>query len=227
MLKRGRTTEAPPGSWRPAVEEGNGMMGRDEGRRMPQGDQSANGNAQDELREFNALVLAHARAVHGIATALVGALDAEDAAQEAIVRAWDHWPHLRDRAAFRAWLLRITINVCRDWQRGHFGTRARLTEPFPEGDALTRALSASGPGGNDHVAAMDLRRAINQLNEDLRTIIVLRYYVGLDASEIGAIVEAPAATVHTRLRRALALLHEALLSSGNYPTPQTNHQADR
>lgn len=218
MLRTTRAAEAPPSRRGLGTTERDGSMGKDDQPQAARGDRHE--RETDDPQEFTALALAHARAVHGVATALVGALDAEDVAQEAILRAWDAWPRLRDRGAFRSWLLRITVNVCHNWQRGYNGLAARCTEPFPEGDALVRALAASGPGGNDHVAAMDLRRAINALDEEHRSIVFLRYYVGMDASEIGAILEAPAATIRTRLRRALALLHAALLPSGNYPTPR-------
>lgn len=164
---------------------------------------------------FNALVERHAHEMLAVAAAIVGRSDGEDAAQEAIVRAWQAWPTLRDRNAFSSWLLRITVNVCRDWLRGRFGTRVRLTEPLGEqdGDAFV-ALLAVDPGGSDHAAALDLRQAIGTLPADLRLIVALRYYAGLDATEIGHALGIPSATVRTRLRRALGLLREHLAGPG-------------
>lgn len=167
---------------------------------------------------FNALVERHAHEMLAVAAAIVGRADGEDAAQEAVVRAWQAWPTLRDRDAFASWLLRITVNVCRDWLRGRFGTRLRLTEPLgeQEGGAFV-ALLASDPGGSDHAAALDLRQAIAQLPAELRLIVALRYYAGLDATEIGHALEIPSATVRTRLRRALSLLRERLGGSAGAP----------
>jgi RNA polymerase sigma-70 factor (ECF subfamily) len=164
---------------------------------------------------FAALVPMHMTTMLRVAAALVGVADAEDAAQEALVRGWQAWSSLRDRSAMRAWLLRITVNVCRDWQRGRFGTRQRLVGSLNLGsDADPIALLGSDPGASDHAAALDLRQAVNSLAPDYRLIVVLRYYVGLDASEIGEALAIPAATVRTRLRRALALLRERLSASG-------------
>ncbi|MGZ3583296.1 MAG: sigma factor, partial [Ktedonobacterales bacterium] len=59
---------------------------------------------------FATLVPGHITAVVRTAAALVGKADAEDAAQEAIVRAWQAWPSLHDVEALRPWLLRITVN---------------------------------------------------------------------------------------------------------------------
>jgi RNA polymerase sigma-70 factor, ECF subfamily len=147
-----------------------------------------------------------------VATALVGASDAEDAAQEALVRAWNGWPELREPAAARAWLLRITVNVCRNWAEGHFGTHRRATESLDAG-MRTGALSRT-PSGElgtvGHADALDLRRAIADLDDDLRYVVALRFYAGMDATEIGTLMDAPPATIRTRLRRALALLRSRL-----------------
>lgn len=164
----------------------------------------------DELGAFCALVDAHAATLTRVAAALVGASDAEDAAQEAVVRAWRAWPELRDRAAARAWLISITINVCRDWLRGRFGARLRLTESLSGDEPRAIAQLDSDPGASDHAAALDLRHAITTLDDDLRVIVALRYYTGMDSTTIGAALGMPAATVRTRLRRALGLLRDQL-----------------
>lgn len=171
----------------------------------------ASGAAEvDELGAFCALVDAHAATLTRIAAALVGASDAEDAAQEAVVRAWRAWPELRDRAAARAWLISITINVCRDWLRGRFGARLRLTESLSGDEPRAIAQLDSDPGASDHAAALDLRHAITTLDDDLRVIVALRYYTGMDSTTIGAALGMPAATVRTKLRRALGLLRDQL-----------------
>jgi RNA polymerase sigma-70 factor (ECF subfamily) len=156
---------------------------------------------------YIALVQPHLPACLHVATALVGRDDADDVAQEAVLRGMQAWPALRDEAALRSWLLRITYNVCVDWRRGRFGTERFRTEPFPADDEQApAALLGEGPGANDHAAALDLRAAIDQLDAGLRLVVVLRYYAGMDASAIGAMLSMPPATIRTRLRRALALL---------------------
>ena len=80
-----------------------------------------------EHERFTELVTPHIGAMARTAAALVGLADAEDAAQEALVRAWNSWASLREEYAVSAWLLRIAVNVCHNWQGGRFGTRQRLT----------------------------------------------------------------------------------------------------
>src|SRR5262245_29145117 len=89
---------------------------------LPVDPRDARAQTDSDVAIFNALIAQHAERMVRVAAAIVGIADAEDAAQEAIVRAWQAWPKLRDREAFSAWLLRITVNVGRDWQRGRFGT---------------------------------------------------------------------------------------------------------
>lgn len=165
---------------------------------------------EQEAARFARLVPPHAPAMLRAASALVGMADAEDATQEAVVRAWQAWSTLRDEAALRGWLLTITVNVCRQWRRGGFGRRLRLMEPLPEGDSRLFAHIGSDPGASDHTGALDLRAAVNQLPDDLRLVVVLRYYGGMDATEAGAALGIPPGTVRTRLRRALLTLRERI-----------------
>lgn len=172
-----------------------------------------------DCNDFAALAPLHMTTMLRVAAALVGVADAEDAAQEALMRAWQARSSLRDAAAFRSWLLRITVNVCRDWQRGRFGTRRRLHQPLDaSGAAELIATLGSDPGASDHAAALDLRSAINQLAPDYRMVVVLRYYVGMDATEVGEALGIPPATARTRLRRALALLRAHLGAAGDPPS---------
>src|SRR5262245_34472832 len=155
------------------------------------------------MDEFAEVARAHADAVLRVAAALVGPVDAEDAAQEAILRGWQAWGQLRDRSSARAWLLRITVNVCHDWRRGRFGTHRRMTEPLPDSTSEPHAQPGvpkeAHPGGTAHAAALDLRRAIELLDEPMRVVVLLRYFAGLDATEIGVALGAPPATIRTRL----------------------------
>jgi len=182
--------------------------------------------ARDDLDEFCALLDTHAATLTHVAAALVGLSDAEDAAQEAVVRAWRAWPALRERSAARSWLITITINVCRDWLRGRFGSNRRLTESLRDvgDDPRPIAQLDADPGASDYAAALDLRHAIASLDEDLRTIVALRYYADMDSTTIGAALGMPPATIRTKLRRALGQLREQL---GNVQPSATDTEGRR
>ncbi len=114
----------------------------------------------EAVSAFLELLAPHVPAMIRVATALVGAADAEDAAQEALVRAWQADHNLRNISAPRAWLLRITVHLCTDWYRGRFGRRRRVTGPL-DAAAGTNALATLDfdPGTSDHTGALDLRRS--------------------------------------------------------------------
>lgn len=172
----------------------------------------ATNSDESDLAAFCALIDAQAAALIRVAAALVGSADAEDAAQEAIMRAWRAWPDLRARSAARSWLISITVNVCRDWLRGRFGARRRLTESLTGDDDEQRPIAQidADPGASDYAAALDLRHALTTLDDDLRMIVALRYYAGMDSTTIGAALGLPATTIRTKLRRALTLLRARL-----------------
>ena len=178
-------------------------------------DHQAQGWGRMEYERFSALVAPHTDAMARVAAALVGLADAEDAAQEALMRAWRAWPALREEGATRVWLLRITTNVCRNWQAGRFGSQRRTTQSLDDSGsrALLQRAGVSGPGNGAHADALDLRQAIAALSDDLRWVVALRFYAGMDATEIGELLDTPPATIRTRLRRALTLLRNALGSS--------------
>jgi DNA-directed RNA polymerase specialized sigma24 family protein len=77
------------------------------------------------------------------------------------------------------------------------------------------------PGGPHHAATLDLRSAINRLEERLRLAIALGYFANLDSTEIGAALGAPPARVRTRLRRGLARVEDALAPDPHRPAMRT------
>ncbi len=160
-----------------------------------------------DYERFAPLVTPHTTTMTRMAAALVGISDAEDAAQEALMRAWRAWPGLREADSTRAWLIQITVNICRTW-------RAR-SQSHDDIDHLDTMIPIEGApsvmlGANDHINALDMRQALLTLSADLRQIVVLRFYIGMDSTEIGELLSEPPATIRGRLRRALIQLRRAL-----------------
>ena len=137
-----------------------------------------------DYERFAPLVTPHTATLTRMAAALVGIPDAEDAAQEALVRAWRAWPGLREADSTRAWLMQITVNVCRTWRARGQGLRQGAMDPLDTVISVEDIPSAT-LGANEHVNALDLRQALLALSADLRQIIALRFYIGMDSTEIG------------------------------------------
>jgi RNA polymerase sigma-70 factor, ECF subfamily len=127
---------------------------------------------------------------------------AEDAAQEALVRAWQQLPKLRDPGRFSGWLYRILVRAAADQlgQRRRFeATVQSLTAEPSVGDA------ASGLADRDQV-----ERAFRRLSLDHRAVVVLHQYLGLPLPEVAATLGIPRGTAQSRYHYALALLRASL-----------------
>ncbi|HKW07246.1 MAG TPA: sigma-70 family RNA polymerase sigma factor [Candidatus Dormibacteraeota bacterium] len=131
--------------------------------------------------------------------------EAEDAAQEAFVKAFRAVGRFRLGSPLRPWLLRIVANEARNRARSA-GRRQRLelklTDDFRQGDAA--------PSPEAVVVADDERRRllkmVNALGEDDRLVIASRYFLQLDGEETAAALGIAVGTVKSRLSRALARL---------------------
>jgi len=129
---------------------------------------------------------------------------AEDAAQDALVRAWRDLPGLRDPGRFDAWLHRLLVRACQDQLRRH---QHELTEV----ELSELPMRTAEPGGAAHLEDRDeLERGLHRLTDQQRTVIALRYYVGLTDTEVAAATGLPIGTVKSRICRALDALRAAL-----------------
>lgn len=123
--------------------------------------------------------------------------DAADAAQEAILTAFQKLSSLRDRERFQPWLLRILTHQCYAILR----QRRRLLPYETLAEQEAPAVSEQ---------SQDLWQAVCDLSEQLRSVVVLYYYEGFSAREVGEILGISEANVKTRLSRARKRLREQL-----------------
>jgi RNA polymerase sigma-70 factor (ECF subfamily) len=130
---------------------------------------------------------------------------AEDATQEAIMRAWSSWGTLRDGGRFDAWFDRILVTVCRNRMR-----HARTIHVVSLDDQFQR------PGADSHAAMsarLTLEPAFARLSPDHRIIVVLRFWRDLSVDAIAERLGIPAGTVKSRLHYALKTLRGAIEST--------------
>lgn len=165
--------------------------------------QAKDGNQQ----ALTHLLMHFDRYVFGVALLTLGdRADAQDAAQEALIRALKGLKSYNGDAKFQTWLYRIVVNACRDMLRRRGRRRemvldeAVLLRPDPQPDLFDAEQQCA------------VWRAVQSLDIPLREVVVLRYYLDFSGIEIGEITATPVNTVYWRLHQARKQLEPLLLS---------------
>ena len=139
--------------------------------------------------------------------------DADDAVQEAFIKAFDALPRFREGSPIRPWLLRIVANEARNRRRSA-GRRQGLA--LRAADAF--APSQIAPGPEQIVMAAEQRAellaALGTLRDDDREVLGARFLLDLSEAETAETLGIPRGTVKSRTSRALGRLREALGASG-------------
>ena len=141
---------------------------------------------------------------------LGSAADAEDAVQEALIRAWRALPRFRAESRFSTWIYRIQLNAIHDQRtkrsRGAGAPLDDVPEPADPRDAIhTSELSTA------------LQDALNSLDETYRTAVLMSDVSGMSYSEIASIIGIAEGTVKSRIFRGRAELARLLGTSVGAP----------
>jgi RNA polymerase sigma-70 factor, ECF subfamily len=140
--------------------------------------------------------------------------DAEEAVQEAFLRAWRFRASLSAETDFKRWLYRVVVNTCNSKLRVEIPHRDHRSS---EEELDTVAGYDDEPGRVE--LSHDLAGALLDLPVHLRIVVVLRYYVDLSEREIATAIGRPTGTVKSRLHEARRLLAvHPLLRSATPPT---------
>jgi RNA polymerase sigma-70 factor, ECF subfamily len=129
--------------------------------------------------------------------------EAEDATQDALLRAWRSAGSLRDPAGFQAWFDRILVNVCRDRLRRRGRVRLITIDDAP-------SASAERDPFRTIFDRDEVLRAMASLDDDHRIVIVLHYWADLTLEGVAARVGWPVGTVKSRLHRGLMAMRSRL-----------------
>ena len=181
--------------------------------------------AGDE-RAFVELTSPHRRALHVHCYRLLGSLhDADDAMQEALLRAWRGIERYEPRAPVRAWLYRITTNVCLRMLEHRARDRAiaidAQLEPYPD----PVAPAASEPAArveSDEAVGLAFIAAMQLLTPKQRVVLVLRDVLDWSAREVAELLGDSEAAVNSAVQRARARMatehREGSLARAHRPT---------
>ncbi len=171
---------------------------------------------------FGILVERHRARAVGLAMAMLGDFDeAEDVAQEALYQAYFGLDRLRDPARFGGWLCGIAVNLAKmalrrrriavsleDLDGGRVARGFRLEDATPESEFEARELRRS------------VRRAIEQLPEDMRAAVWMHYVEGLSYQDIAGMFGIAPGTLRVQAHRARHRLREVLIDEWGAQTPR-------
>ncbi len=162
---------------------------------------------------FEAAALPHLAAAYGVARRILADHhDAQDAVQEAYLRAWRHFHAFRGDDP-RPWLLAIVRNAALTLRRRR--GRDRDTAPIDVAEDLPGSGDTPEAALIRAVSQAQVREAIARLDPLFREVLVKRELEGLSYAEIAAALEVPAGTVMSRLARARAQLRQWLGDAGS------------
>ena len=152
---------------------------------------------------FSALAVGSVDRLYAVARLILRDTDlAEDATQDALIRAWRDLPTLRDVERFDAWLYRLVVRSCADIGRRRRRWRSELT---------IMTIESAEPDRTAELADRDqLERGLRRLSDAQRTILILHFYVGLSPGEAADVLEIPVGTAKSRLHYAIDALRAAL-----------------
>jgi RNA polymerase sigma-70 factor (ECF subfamily) len=161
---------------------------------------------EGDARAFTILVDRHLQPCLRFATRMLGSRhDAEDATQEALLRAYRALATYDPASSFRTWLFAILVNRCRTalLQRSRYVRRV-----VTDGDALLDATT--GDGGMSAELRIEIERAVAQLEPEQREAFLLKHVEQLGYDEMSAVTGVGVSALKMRVKRACERLQDLL-----------------
>ncbi|MBI5069111.1 MAG: RNA polymerase sigma factor [Deltaproteobacteria bacterium] len=164
--------------------------------------------AEGDRRAFEALAIRHELALHRYATRCCGSRrEAEDALQDGLLAAWRGARTFRGEASARTWLFQVLVHACRRRLRRRAGEPDRhddltAADPLPSGERAPDEQVA------DAQLSAALERALAELPDEAREVLLLRDVEGLPGDEAAAALGIGLAAMKSRLHRARLELKE-------------------
>lgn len=167
--------------------------------------------------EFEQEALPHMEALHRTALRMTkNQSDAEDLVQEAMVKAYWNWDKFESGSNCRAWLFKIMTNIFINDYRSKSRAPVSINVDDVDDYFLYGQLAKGGPEDNPerHLFAKvfddDVKKAIEELPDDFRLVVVLSFLEGFSYQEIADIADLQLGTVKSRLHRGRKLLQKQL-----------------
>ena len=153
--------------------------------------------------------------------------DAEEAAQEAFLSAWQGLPFFRGESSFSTWLYRLASNACVDLLRRE-GRHQAAAGPSLDDEEAPLDVADGTPGPQEAAERRELREQIEEglraLTPEHRQVLLLREMHQLSYDEIADTLELDVGTVKSRISRGRRQLRKFLLEKGNFSPPSASKE---
>ena len=156
---------------------------------------------QDDAGAFGQLNARWHHPIHRLCYRMVGTWqDAEDLTQDVFTKLYLHRRNYRPESRFSSYLWRIAINQCNDFLRARKSRKTNTCDSVNDSQAKEGSELEKMVEGESHER---VKRAIGEMPEMYRTVLVLKHYEQLKIKEIANVLEIPTGTVASRLAKAL------------------------
>ena len=176
-----------------------------------------------DVDAFESLYSQHLKRVYNIAWRMMGnPSDAEDVAQEVMLKAWRALPAFKLDSALGTWLYRITMNACADELRRRKAQTVSVEQMQADGQEL-----ASDGFEEGSVTQGSIAGAVSRLSEEYRAALILRDIQGYSYEEIADILRCPIGTVRSRINRAREQMRNMLYGNGTLNGARPSNVVER
>lgn len=166
-----------------------------------------------DQQAFGELVLRYERDVFNLCYRMLNERgEAEDAAQEAFLRAYSNLDRYDQERSFKTWVLSIASNHCIDRLRRRRLTWLSLDEPLPPHPALASDIPGPEEAALTNERNILVQELLEDLSPDYRLAVVLRYWYDLSYAEIADMLETTESAIKSRLFRARQAMADQLES---------------
>lgn len=171
----------------------------------------------DKRKQFEVEAMPHMDALYRTALRMTkNQSDAEDLVQETMVKAYRFWDKFEPGSNCRAWLFKIMTNIFINEYRSKSRTPVSVNMDDIDDNFLYGQLAAKSPDKNPEEMLFakifddDVKKAIEELPDDFRLVVVLSFLEDFSYQEIADIVDLQLGTVKSRLHRGRKLLQKKL-----------------
>lgn len=154
---------------------------------------------------FETIILNYQDRIYNLCRHMLGnAHDAEDAAQDTFLKAYQKLKDFRPNASVYTWLYRIAVNTCIDYKRRPFFESIFRRSDTGEEKVIEYASTSPSPEREyeSKQIARALQKGLARLSRKLRTVIILKEVEGLSYEEIADVLDISKGTVKSRISRA-------------------------